>query len=302
MNQILVLLYHRVISLDPDLHMLAVNPDNFYQQIKYLKSNYNIISLKESFNSITKPSIVITFDDGYADNFNNALPILEDLQVPATIFVSTETIDTSREFWWDELERLLLIGDYFPDSFNLNDKIFSCEWNTKTYAKRKILYYTLHWLMRCQIDTATRENWFEQLRKWRGISADGRKHNYALTSSECKELSCSKYIDIGAHTIHHPSLAAYTKEKQFEEIMQSKLSLESIIEKEVNLFSYPFGTKGDFNANTISICNEVGFQKAVANIPGTWHEQIGLYEIPRNIVRDWEISCFIDTIEKLFRN
>jgi peptidoglycan/xylan/chitin deacetylase (PgdA/CDA1 family) len=102
----IILLYHRVAEVTQDPYKLSVSPENFKKQLTYIKSHYNVISLKQLIDDLKNKtlkdkSLVITFDDGYQDNFNNALPILEELNIPATIFVTTGYIDTETEFHWE---------------------------------------------------------------------------------------------------------------------------------------------------------------------------------------------------------
>src|SRR4051812_15112248 len=90
-----VLLYHRVLEQSYDPQMLAVTPENFYEQLLFLKKKGPFLSIDE-FAEILKTgkkfprnAFLITFDDGYADNLINALPILENLELPAVFYVAT---------------------------------------------------------------------------------------------------------------------------------------------------------------------------------------------------------------------
>lgn len=98
--------YHRVAEVKEDPHLLSVSPENFERQILYLKNNFNIIKLGELVqglkdDTLASGSVVITFDDGYADNFFYALPVLEKLHVPATIFITAGMIGSNKPFYWD---------------------------------------------------------------------------------------------------------------------------------------------------------------------------------------------------------
>ena len=102
-----ILLYHRVALAKNDPHQLCVAPENFRRQIRYLKENFKIIPLVKMVQDIRSgklqnQSIAITFDDGYADNFYNALPVLEEFQVPATIFLTAGYINQNKLFDWDQ--------------------------------------------------------------------------------------------------------------------------------------------------------------------------------------------------------
>ena len=105
-------MYHRVSCLDRDSQLLAVTPENFESQIKYLSENYILLSLNDlkealSRKVIPNKSVAITFDDGYLDNLTHALPLLEKYQIPATIFVSSGFVDGSFEMPSDELEKVV---------------------------------------------------------------------------------------------------------------------------------------------------------------------------------------------------
>ena len=137
---VVVLLYHRVTTLISDPQLLAVSPDHFRAHLQFLKSNYTLVRFEEDWSKVEKPAVAITFDDGYADNARETLPILEKLRVPATFFVSTGTIGTEHEFWWDELEHLVFGENYFPLQFALADDRFGRTWPTSTAAERKVLF------------------------------------------------------------------------------------------------------------------------------------------------------------------
>ena len=107
-NKVLTLYYHRINILESDYNLLGVSPIKFRQQMLYLKQNYQIVRFEEDWSLLDQDAVSITFDDGYRDNLEYALPILEELEIPATIFISTGTIKQERELWWDELENLLL--------------------------------------------------------------------------------------------------------------------------------------------------------------------------------------------------
>lgn len=101
-----ILLYHRIANVKSDPHLLSVSPDNFYDQLDFLKNNFNIVPLAQIVKWIKEKkfkdrAVAITFDDGYADNLQNALPILKKLGVPATIFVTAGHIDSGTHFYWD---------------------------------------------------------------------------------------------------------------------------------------------------------------------------------------------------------
>lgn len=108
-----ILLYHRIADVKNDPYFLSVSSENFYNQLKFLKENFNIMPLAQIVKWIREgklkdKSIALTLDDGYADNLYNALPILEEFKVPATIFLTAGYINMSAgtsqnmTFYWDQ--------------------------------------------------------------------------------------------------------------------------------------------------------------------------------------------------------
>ncbi len=110
---LVVLLYHRVARLAEDPCELAVAPENFRAQMKFLADHYPVLRFEDDWGVIEELSFVVTFDDGYADNLEQALPILEECRVPATFFVSSGFFGEKRFFPWDRevVENRILTED-----------------------------------------------------------------------------------------------------------------------------------------------------------------------------------------------
>jgi len=118
-NGLLVLTYHRI-SDELDIQdPLKVSMENFEKQILFLKENYSIISGEQLADIITNKRLfppkacLITFDDGWRDNYTHAFPILKRYRVPAIIFISTDYIGTDKMFWHEKLKKILI---KMPDS------------------------------------------------------------------------------------------------------------------------------------------------------------------------------------------
>lgn len=286
---VMVLLYHRVNNLENDLHQLAVSPPNFRAHLHYLRDNYPVLRFEDNWSNIDKPSVVITFDDSYADNALEALPILEDVGVPVTFFISTGNIGVDQEFWWDDLERLISAG--VGDFFELHD--YKCKhiWQTSTSAQRKKMHDECHALM-MRIDHNEREHLLRQLRDWAGLEAAARATHRVMTVKELQSLAESPLVTIGAHTVSHSSLGALSHDRQFEEIATSQRLLELSTGKKVDVFSYPFGGEKDYSSVSIRICKQLGFRKAAANFPGQVHKWTDQFQLPRCLVRNWNVEEF----------
>ncbi len=298
MKKILTLYYHRVTEYDRDINLLAVTPDNFRRQIMWLKDNYQIIRAEDSWTDKNGEAVCITFDDGYVDNLVNAVPILEELQIPATIFVSTQRIRNKEQVWWNELENLLLDDGDYPDEFTFDDEFYGCTWRTDSYKKRENCYYSLHFLMKNYLDYKTRESAIAQLEMWNGKRT---YRNYIVNQTQCAALSEFSCITIGAHTVTHPSLKSISVKDQEFEIIESIKDIEKITGNKVSLFSYPFGTPNiDYDERTINILKKTEIKKAFTTGYALWDDNCNMYEIPRLVVRDLELKGFINYIGELW--
>lgn len=292
---VIVLLYHRVTTLSSDPEMLAVTPENFRAQMRHLKETVPLVRFEDDWATVAKPAVCVTFDDGYADNALEALPILEETGVPATFFVSTGTIGSGEEFWWHELERLILEARSNSVSFTLEDKDFRRSWPTGTAVERQAFYHGMVQLMNT-VGPERRNNWREQLRHWVQPGEKMVDMHRAMTVDELRLLAGNSCVTIGAHTVTHTRLSSLSKEAQQNEITTSKEHLEAWLGREISTFSYPFGRKSDYTQQSVALCRSAGFTKAAANFPGQAHRWTDPCQIPRHLVRNWPLDIFTEKL------
>jgi peptidoglycan/xylan/chitin deacetylase (PgdA/CDA1 family) len=318
----LILLYHRVAEVSSDPQLLCVSPKHFAEHLEVLRRNYHPLSLRSlrrrlALNLWPPRSVVITFDDGYADNLHNALPLLEAADVPATVFVVAGQLDSRREFWWDDLERILLSTPVLPDQLNLTVDGLSYVWNLKSPnsddcsdqrwhvlmeaepTPRQAAYRELAALLR-GMESQARERQLEQLAAWAGLAVEGRPAYRALTSDEVKALAQDGLVEVGAHTMTHPVLSNLPGEAQQAEIVSSKRRLEELLGQPVTSFSYPYGTQSDYTTDTVRLVREAGFDCACSNFPGLVTFASDPYQLPRFLVRDWDGGEFARRLEGWF--
>src|SRR5262245_40538012 len=120
----LILMYHRVADVPADPWGLCVTPQHFAEHMQVLGSCSRPVRLQEltdalATDTVADRTVVVTLDDGYADNLYNARPLLFEHGIPATVFITTGNIGSSHEFWWDELEYLTLHPGILPEKLEL---------------------------------------------------------------------------------------------------------------------------------------------------------------------------------------
>ena len=296
---VIILAYHRVTQLPSDPHQLAVTPENFRAQMLYLQQNCRCVRFEEDWSAARAPAVAVTFDDGYADNLYQALPILAAAQVPATMFICTGMLDGEGEFWSDELEQLVLGEGGRPPGFALHDREYGGNWPAGTRAQRQELHDRLHRGL-LGIGARRREEWLDQLRRWAGTGRAGRAAYRALRREELRMLAASPVVTIGAHGVTHTPLAVLDEAEQRQEITQSKRELEALVGREVAIFSYPFGGKRQYDGTTRRLCREAGFRRAVTTLPGQVHRWTDPWQLPRQLVRNWDAGTFAARLESFW--
>jgi peptidoglycan/xylan/chitin deacetylase (PgdA/CDA1 family) len=248
---------------------------------------------------------VVTFDDGYEDNYINARPILEKLNVPATIFVSSGYSGTKREFWWDELERLILAKESLPDEINIELGGEKHSWKVLTSRGRANVDenlsspHDIYSELCARFQSLSAEEIDEgigQLREMTNDNGEARLENIPMSKEQLRSLSGGRLIEIGAHTRSHINLAAQNANRQWDEIEGSKKDLEQILGKPIESFSYPFGTLDHYTDTSIKCVRDVGFKNALSNYTGNVTRLTSLYEIPRRMVRNWDDIVFKEKI------
>lgn len=280
---VVVLMYHRVLENNPNNSPLTVTQSNFQQQMTFLKNNFNILRFEDDWNTIDKPSIVITFDDGYYDNYLAAKNILEPENIPATFFISTANLTEKQDergmFWWDEIA--------------LHKQAFV---NHSDMGIEKIGKF---------LRKSTPENQKKFLSQFRDHykkpdAIEQNKYRF-LTPNELIRLSKCKGVTIGAHTVNHPRLSLLDKDKIRYELFESKETIERIIGKDVNVCSYPYGGYRDINSIAVNTSKELGFDKAATTFFGNCYSWTNLHKIPRIQIEDINIEQFANEIHALTR-
>lgn len=323
----LILLYHRVSDLPTDPHSLAVTSRHFQEHLDVLCARTRPMRLSELIRGMADGTLpdraaAVTFDDGYSDNLTVARPLLQRYDVPATVFVATGYLNGQREFWWDELERLLLWPGILPSTLRLsiNERIF--EWDlagTGEYggeafdrnrawsildrcdaSPRHQIHRSLHQQLR-PLPEREREAVLDQLRLQAQMAAAVRPTHRTLRPEELVHLADGELVEVGAHTETHPVLAAITPSAQEHEIRRSKRRLEDILGREVRSFAYPYGGRQDYTSATIAAVREAGFACACSTSRALVFPGTGLYQLPRVVVRDLSGEAFAQRLEECFR-
>lgn len=256
----LIVLYHHVADVAADPWELAVSPRHFEQQIAVLSQAFEIVPLSEirSGRTSRKPLAAITFDDGYRDVATVAAPILERFDCPATVFLTTGAIGAKREFWWDELTRIVLESDYVGDiAFVAKGKDVRRTLTAGRRDRRKA--HREIWAILASLDGSERADILEALAATTGADLAPRPSHAIMSADDVARLKGGP-LAVGAHTVTHPNLPDLDPEAQWREISQSRRDCEILTGERPDTFAYPHGT---YAPVSVAAVKQAGFTVGV---------------------------------------
>lgn len=283
-----VLGYHRVRHSSEDPFDIGIPAEYFAAHVEVIARRGRAIPLAEAIRTlearrVPSRAVVVTFDDGYADLIDTILPLLERYEIPATVFVTTGP--AGRAFWWDELAAVLLSTRALPPSLDLviqgTRRIWALEessaGNARRERRRRHVLASVAAALRV-LTAAERDVVMAELRRWSGTSPAPQPGERSLTALEIARLAAHPLIDIGAHTISHPTLTALRESEQRHEIAGSRATLQELTGRPVASFSYPDGA---YSPATISMVRDAGFTAACCSVSDVVTRRSDVFALPR---------------------
>lgn len=311
----LILRYHRVADLSTDPLGNTVKPEHFQQHLKILRANkyqpMRLLALTRSLRDggLPRRGVVVTLDDGYADTLDNAKPLLEDYDIPATAFIATGYVGANREFWWDELEQLIFVPAVLPPALRLvvggEEYGFRVAVDTgwdvpvrtrqKGYGSQSLsdpshrhrLYRELLGVLR-RLGEGERRAALVEIANWAGQSPQVRPSHAILDADGVRALAEGGLVEIGAHTVTHADLSLLDPSARRREIVDCKDSLERLLGHPISSFAYPFGRA----SGSAKAVREAGFEAACGTRANVVFRGADPYRLPRLYVGDWDAQEF----------
>lgn len=290
-----ILFYHRIAEGVEDPFKLCVTPARFAAHLDEICRRGEPSTLDELSLPSLRPRFVVTFDDGYADNLINAVPIAEEKNVPLTIFVTSGVLGSHNGFWWDRLGMLLRLRPSGVREITLPTR----EGNVRIgigFSRRKDLLSVRRHLLPLPVDEihrvldAVSEQW--------GISAAPPPDARPLTAAEFGQLASSSVVTIGAHTVDHVRLRGWEAADQKMTISSSKEQLERLSGQVVSHFAYPYGGKDAFDDHSVEAARAAGFETACTTIEGNASPASDPFRLPRHNVKNWGRLRFRAALER----
>ncbi len=239
-----------------------IDVSEFEKLISYLRKNFTIVALSELFEiyrekkMVQKKTIAITFDDGYLNNFTEALPILKKYQVPATFYIISESLVKNDFIVW-------------PDMIDLI-QVHATEDLTLSFGKFNKPHFQSYELKTSLSDFLKqagekRDDYLNEINSrypyWQSAAKKYPEFTKLIDSEKISNYKNESLIEFGSHTHLHYNLEFLSDEKCLEELEKSKKIIEEKTGRPVISIAFP---DGSYNLNTLALCKKAGYKNAVA--------------------------------------
>jgi peptidoglycan/xylan/chitin deacetylase (PgdA/CDA1 family) len=294
-NKAVIFMYHRVLPQDlvqgtdiPVQPGMYVTPASLRLHLSYLKAHFLIISLAELVRRLQAGEdisrcAVVTFDDGWQDNYTYAFPILKELKVPATIFLASGFVGTSRWFWPEQISwavrsvrrkrvDLSLLPDALSRIMRREDHM-----NMEVEESSELIISEMKsWDEPQRLSVA---NSCSLLRE----KTTGESKRLLMNWDEAREMFQSGLVNFGSHTVSHAMLDHLPLEQVQQELLECAADIHSEIDVSAEFFAFP---NGNYTQQVLSILPSFGITAAVTTKRGLVNENSLLLELPRIAVHE----------------
>jgi peptidoglycan/xylan/chitin deacetylase (PgdA/CDA1 family) len=255
--------YHRVGNREEcgfNRCLFSCTVEQFREQLAVLKDRFDIVTVDRLANFARqgyaggRPLGLVTFDDGYADNFRLAFPVLKQMDIPAVFFLPTEYIGARRLLWSDTIAWMLRNSRHSTIALPYAHEPYSLAADRLEPNIREILRH----VRRGEVPI---DEQVDRIRQVCGGVCPSANNNWPLfmTWEQVREMR-SAGMDIGSHTHSHTPLARLSADRQRAELMDSRAVLEGELREPIRAVAYPVGDHTAYTAETCRIAREVGYE------------------------------------------
>lgn len=299
-NSIKILCYHRITDDCFDPLCMNIKVDVFEEMVRHLKKNYNIISLEKAVGLLKsgegapENTIVITFDDGYRDNYTNAFPILKKYDVPATIFLTAGAINSGDTLWYSAVVDAFEKTDKtYVDLRYLNLGAYPLVSNSdKLRAAKEAAIYSKYF------KKEERDIFLKNILKELGVNCENGSNSHSMLTWNDIKIMEDSGVSFASHGMYHSILTTLTPEQAQSEIASSKRLIKEKTGIDVSFFSYPNGESNDFNKEIVEMLKGSGYRAACSLIRGS-NKNAPLFALRRYCITYGMISNVFGNFSKI---
>lgn len=268
-----ILTYHRITDphapgFDTFIPNVSATPQGFAAQMDFIQQHFRVVSVGEVLAWLRGGQLLplnpalITFDDGYYDNFQYAFPILQQRRLPAVIYLATDYINSATPFYWD----LIAYSFYHTTQTGADLPLIGPQQWSNVAGRTAVMRL---WIDRLKT-IPDQEKWslVRQLPQILGVTVPAAAFAGLHLTWDNVRCMVAAGIDMGAHTQSHPILTRVSLEQARSEVVGSKAKIEAELGRPITTFAFPNGQPPDFNPELQAMLRQVGFEAAFTLRPG----------------------------------
>ncbi len=275
-RMVTILAYHRVLDVPDedrfpfDLELVSASVAAFERQMAFLKAHYTPITFATLLGHLDRGeapprgSAIVTFDDGFVDNYSHAFPVLRRLGIPATIFLATGYLDRGETFWYERLSHAVMT------TRATSVRVPGAQAHAigpDARSRRRVIPALLRWLKRAA-DEERRQVLADLLRQLAPeVDCDADPRSGPMTWDQVREMSRAG-IEFGSHSVDHPVLSKVDGTRLAVELEASKARIEAELGKAVQVIAYPVGGEEAFDERVRTAVRAAGYRFGVSYIAG----------------------------------
>ncbi len=290
-QRLIILTYHRASGGDLRSHLL------------YLRRHYRMLHLEEALKELytppqngkyrhdQRPLLVLTFDDGYRDNYMQAFALAQQLQIPITIFLVPGYVESGEDFWW-------LVGEHMVRHAQVDEvTIEGRTYRLRQPNERNLLAQAIYTHARHSRSVAEREAFLATVRQALAIPSSAllEEAMRPLTWAQVHEMEESGWVSFGAHTMHHPILAYLADPAEVHrEVAECRAVLEQRLGHPMRIFAYPVGKPEHIGEIGLRSVQDAGYDWAATTIYGINTSQSDPHQLRRvagEVSRHWLVMA-----------
>lgn len=293
----LILLFHRITDEEDSFHHCM--PAALFDALcGHLRQHYQVVPLEhltEAVGSGRLPAgmVALTFDDGYADSYRLALPVLRRHGLPATVFVTTGAIGAVQPLWFSRLAAMLS-----QTPLETIAPLRGVALRLRSRADRIATYCELSEQLKL-LGQDEREAWLAELGDALAVNDFSDLRSEMVSWDQLREMDAAGFR-AGAHTVSHPILSQCTPAELQHELATSKAQLEAELGRSIELFAYPNGRADDFNPAVIEAVAAAGYRSACTTVFGANGPHQDPYQLRRAILYGATLAPLALQLERFF--
>lgn len=259
----------RNIPFQPN-HHLEVTPEFLRMTLAHVRaSGIDIVTADEMHRRLTEQDFsrrfaCFTFDDGYRDNRDFALPVMREYDAPLTVYAASDFAEGTGRLWWVALERVIGATDRIDAAIGGTDVSI----DTGTLEGKQAAFDRIHDLLRGLPDDRDVAREMSGLCARYGIDEAAISRELCLSWDELKFFASDPLVTIGAHTISHCNLAKQSESAAHQEMIESRARIEAVLQRPVLHLAYPYGDRSAAGPREFALAAAAGFRTAVTTRPG----------------------------------